>query len=321
MSICTPFKFLAALLAASLLAATPATADDTMRGTSTNDTWMGFMVLSGGKGYAPSPLGAVHYRDIGPRDYEHPIMILHQSPMSMIQFAEVQNALADMGVRAITVDTPGYGMSDLPPHQPTIEEYGANLVHVMDHLGIDKVLIAGHHTGAQIAATFAANFPDRVTGVILHGAALFNEEELAKYQAGIGNRPGTGRTPEPDGSHFVRRFGFPPAEPGRQEIQDAKTWLSITSYIQGPDIGHYAAFHYNMMPDFMAIKAPGMIMTDLKDDVHYIDVRAAELRPDFKYVEFSEGNILEMMAQPKKWAAIAKEFADEIKQEQRASVD
>ncbi len=321
MSIRKPLKSLAALMTVALLAAIPALADETMRGTSTNDTWMGFGILKGGKGYADSPMGQVSYRDIGPRDYEHPIMILHQSPMSMIQFGAAQNALADLGVRAITVDTPGYGMSDLPDRQPTIQEYGANLEYVLDHLGIDKVLIAGHHTGAQIAATFAANFPDRVVGVILHGAAVFNEEELAKYQAGIPNRPGTGRTPQPDGSHFVRRFGFPPAEPGRQEIQDAKTWLSITSFIQGPDIGHYAAFHYDMMPDFMAIKAPGMIMTDLKDDVHYIDVRAAELRPDFKYVEFSEGNILEMMAQPEKWARIAKEFADEIKQEQRASVE
>jgi len=314
-------RSLAAVMTASILVTAPVVADETMRGTSTNDTWMGFTVLSGGKGYAPSPLGDVHYRDIGPRDYEHPIMILHQSPMSMIQFAEAQNALADMGVRAITVDTPGYGMSDLPPHQPTIEEYGANLEYVLDHLGIDKVLIAGHHTGAQIAATFAANFPDRVIGVILHGAALFNEEELAGYQSRIGTATGTGRTPQPDGSHFVRRFGFPPPEPGRQEIQDAKTWLTITSYVQGPDIGHYAAFHYNMMPDFMAIKAPGMIMTDLRDDVHYIDVRAAETRPDFKYVEFSDGNLLEMMAQPEKWARVAKEFADEIKQEQRASVE
>lgn len=319
MSLQKPLKSLAALMTAALLASAPGLADEQMRGTS-NDDWQGFGVLSGGKGYAASPLGQVHYRDVGPRDYEHPIMILHQSPMSMIQFGDVQNALVDLGVRAITVDSPGYGMSDRPPHQPTIEEYGANLVHVLDHLGIEKVLIAGHHTGAQIAATFAANFPDRVVGVILHGAALFNEEELAGYQSRIGKRPGTGRTPQVDGSHFVQRFSFP-MKSQRQEVLDAKTWLAITAFIQGPDIGHYAAFHYNMMSDFMAIQAPGMIMTDLEDDVHYIDVRAAELRPDFKYVEFSEGNILEMMAQPKKWARIAKEFADEIKQEQRASVD
>ena len=309
----------AALIFASLIAAVSLHADESMRGTS-NDDWQGFGVLTSGKGYAASPLGQVHYRDIGPRDYEHPILLLHQSPMSMIQFAEVQNALAELGVRAITVDSPGYGMSDRPPHQPTIQEYASNLIYVLDHLGIDKVLVGGHHTGAQIAASFAANHQARVVGVIMHGAALFNEEELKKYQDGFKNRTGPGRTPQVDGSHFVRRFSFP-MKSQRQEILDAKTWLAITSYIQGPDIGHYAAFHYNMEPDFMAITAPGMIMTDLEDSVHHIDVRAAKKRPDFKYVEFSDGNLLEFMAQPEKWARIAVEFARVIKEQERASIE
>lgn len=314
------FRFIlpvAVMISASLVASVILHADEPMRGTS-NDDWQGWGVLSGGKGYASSPLGQVHYRDIGPRDYENPIVLLHQSPMSMIQFAEVQNALADLGVRAVTVDTPGYGTSDRPPHQPTIQEYASNLVYVLDHIGIDKALVAGHHTGAQIAASFAANYQDRVVGVIMHGAALFNAEELAGYQSRVGK--GTPRTPVVDGSHFVRRFSFP-MKSQRQEILDAKTWLAITSYIQGPDIGHYAAFHYNMEPDFMTITAPGMIMTDLEDSVHYIDVRAAKMRPDFKYVEFSDGNLLEFMAQPEKWARVAADFAAEIKQKRRASAE
>lgn len=300
---------LVALLTATFLNGAQAHADEAMRGTS-NDDWQGWGVISGGKGYAASPLGQVHYRDIGPRDYEHPIVLLHQSPMSMIQFAEVQNALADLGVRSITIDTPGYGTSDRPPHQPTIQEYGNNLAYVLDHLNIEKVLVGGHHTGAQIATAFAASNPDRVVGVILHGAALFNAEELAGYQSRMGK--GTPRTPVLDGSHLTRMMKFPMTSQ-EQKILDAKTWLAITSFIQGPDIGHWAAFHYDMEPDLMAIKVPGLILTDIEDDVHYIDVRVAKMRPDFKYMEFSDGNLLELMAQPKKWAQIAADFAAEIK--------
>ena len=299
---------LAALMTTTILDAAPAHADEAMRGTS-NDDWQGWGVLSGGKGYAASPLGQVHYRDIGPRDYKHPIVLLHQSPMSMIQFAEVQNALVELGVRAITIDSPGYGNSDRPQQQPTIQDYGNNLAYVLDHLNIEKVLVAGHHTGAQIAAAFAANNPDRVVGVILHGAALFNAEELAGYQSRMGK--GRPRTPVLDGSHLTRLMNFPMSSQ-EQKILDAKTWLAITSFIQGPDIGHYAAFHYDMEPDFMAINVPGMILTDTEDDVHYIDVRASKMRPDFKYVEFSDGNLLEFMAQPEKWAKIAAEFAGDI---------
>lgn len=267
-------------------------------------------MLSSGKGYAASPLGQVHYRDIGPREYEHPIVLLHQSPMSMIQFAEVQNALAELGVRAITIDTPGYGNSDRPPHQPTIQEFGNNLVHVLQHLNIDKVLVAGHHTGAQIAAAFAAQNPDRVVGIILHGAAMLNAKERAGYQSRMAK--GIPRTPVLDGSYLTRRMNVPMSSQ-EQKILDAKTWLSITSFIQGPDIGHWAAFRYDMEPDLKAITVPGMILTDTEDEVHYIDVRVSKMRPDFKYVVFSDGNMLEMMAQPEKWAKLASQFANEIK--------
>ena len=97
-----------------------------------------------------------------------------------------------------------------------------------------------------------------------------------------------------------------------QAILDARTWLAITSFIQGPDVGHWAAFNYNMIPDLKAINVPGMILTDTEDNVHYIDVRVSKIRPDFKYRVFSEGNLLEFMAQPKRWASIAAEFYMDI---------
>jgi pimeloyl-ACP methyl ester carboxylesterase len=275
-----------------------------MRGTSSDD-WQGWGVLTGGKGYASTPLGQVHYRDIGPKDYDRPLVLLHQSPMSMIQFAEVQNEVARLGIRAITIDTPGYGSSDRPPHQPTIREFADNLVHVLDHLAIERAVVGGHHTGAQIAAAFTANHPSRALGVILHGAAQFTAEERAYYQSRMGK--GQPRTPVADGSHLTRLMKFPMSSQ-EQAILDAKTWLSITSFIQGPDIGHWAAFHYDMLPDLQKIAVPGLILTDLEDDVHYIDVRVAELRPDFEYRVFSEGNLLEMMAQPKRWASLAAAF-------------
>ena len=297
-----------ALVALTAFYSLSAYAEEGMKGVS-NDDWRGFGVLSSGKGYADSPLGQVHYRDVGPRSDAHPIVLLHQSPMSMIQFAGVQNALAELGFRAITIDTPGYGNSDRPPHQPTIQEYAANLVYVLDHLKIDKILVGGHHTGAQIAASFAANYPKRAVGVILHGAAQLSAEERNKYLA-YKFEP---RTPTLDGSHLIKAFNLLPMSNQEKAILDARTWLAITSFIQGPDIGHWAAFHYDMIPDLEAISVPGLILTDTEDDVHYIDVRVSKIRPDFKYHVFSEGNLLEFMAQPKRWAMIAAEFYEDIK--------
>ena len=181
-------------------------------------------------------------------------------------------------------------------------------MYVLDHLKIDKILVGGHHTGAQIAASFAANYPKRVVGVILHGAAQFTAEEREKYQS-YKFEP---RTPTLDGSHLTKSFDLLPMSNQEQAILNARTWLAVTSFIQGPDIGHWAAFHYDMIPDLEAINVPGMILTDTEDEVHYIDVRVSKMRPDFKYQVFSEGNLLEFMAQPKRWAIIAAAFSEEI---------
>lgn len=301
MSYRTVKKGIAAAALASALALPAVAADGPGRGTSIDD-WKGLTILKGGKGYVQAPLGQLHYRDVGPRD-STPLILLHQSPMSMIQWGDVQNELVGKGRRVITVDTPGNGLSDIPAKQPTIEELADNLVALLDHLKLQKVVMGGHHTGAQIATAFTARHPERVVAVVLHGAAMFSDEELARRQAQIGKGTGTGRLPKADGSNFTRRF-FGNQDDTRQELLDANAWLTITSYMTGPDLGHYAAYYYRMQPDIMKIKVPTLLLSDTGDAVNPIDKEVAKLRPDFEYVEFSDGNFMEFMAQPKKWADI-----------------
>lgn len=291
--------FVGALLAGRIAA------DELGRGVSVDD-WKGFGVLNGGKGYVQTSMGQLHYRDIGPRNYPYPIVLFHQSPMSMIQWAGVQNALASMGIRTITVDTPGYGLSDPPPAQPSIRDFADNMVPLLDHLDLQQVVVGGHHTGAHIAVSFAANHGDRVVGLILHGAALLTPEDAHAYLTYTGRKP---RTPLPDGSHLTRQTrSFNPEGTERQEILDALTWLTIGAYIQGPDIGHWAAYHYDMLADLPQIHVPTILLSDTRDAVNDMDKRLASLRPDFKYVEFSNGDLFEFMAEPQRWAEIVAEW-------------
>jgi pimeloyl-ACP methyl ester carboxylesterase len=305
MSYRTFLKGIATVAVAATLAVPAMAAEGPGRGTSIDD-WKGLTILKGGKGYVQAPLGQLHYRDVGPRD-KTALILLHQSPMSMIQWGDVQNELARKGHRVITVDTPGNGLSDIPDRQPTIEELADNLVALLDHLKLRKVVMGGHHTGAQIATAFTARHPERVVAVILHGAAMFPDEELARRQARIGKGTGTGRLPLPDGSNFTRRF-FGDSKDTRQELLNANAWLTITSYLTGPDLGHYAAYYYRMRPDILKIKVPTLLLSDTGDAVNPIDKEVARLRPDFKYVEFSNGNFMEFMTKPGKWADIVDEW-------------
>jgi pimeloyl-ACP methyl ester carboxylesterase len=275
------------------------------------DGWVGDGVLKSGKGYAPTPMGQVHYRDLGPRDTPVPMLLLHMTPLSMIQFAEAQNAIAARGIRVIAVDTPGYGMSDPPPQAaPEIAEFADNLVAVLDHLKIRKVVIAGHHTGACIATSFAVRHPERVAGIILHGVPIFNEEEIAvRIHRSLGDR-----TPQADGSHLSHYFR--PAAPGAPaqtpEYLKAQTWFALSIFQEGADVGHYAVYRYDMLSDLKRLKGPGMIISDRGDAIHPVDLRAAKTRPDFVYREFSDDSTLSIMMHPKEWAALTTDFYHQI---------
>ncbi len=271
------------------------------------DSWLGAGVLAGGKGYVQTPMGQVHYRDVGPRDAKVPILLIHQAWMWMIEYAQIQNELAKLGYRSIAVDTPGYGLSDPAPGQPTIGDLAENLTPVLDGLKIKTVIIVGHHTGSLIAASFAAHHPDRVTAIILHGNPYFTPAESAAALA----QPDYDRTPKPDGSNFSQFFTYDvPGDPHPPTPENLRSrdWMLLSMYLMGPDIGHWAVYHYDMTADAKAIRAPTLILTDAHDGIHYMDDRLAQLRPDFKYEVFSNYTGIQMMNEPKRWAQMVGDY-------------
>jgi pimeloyl-ACP methyl ester carboxylesterase len=225
----------------------------------------------------------------------------------MIEFVEIQNILAGMGIRSIAIDTPGYGMSDTPSTLPTIPEVADNIVPVLDYLKVRKVVVAGHHTGAAIGVAFAARHPDRTVALIVQGVPLLTDEENAKFLA----RPDIfHHTPVQDGSHLNR--GFKPAGPDvpvkSPERLAVDTWFVLSSFFAGYDI-FPSVFRYDMWPDVKAIKAPTLILSDAKDIVFQGSTRMAALRPDFTYVAFSQEGEEALMVHPEAWSKMAADFA------------
>jgi pimeloyl-ACP methyl ester carboxylesterase len=270
------------------------------------DRWPGNSLLTGGKGYAPTPMGQVHYRDIGPADSQPVVLLMHQSQMSMVQYALIQDDLAAVGLRSLAVDTPGHGMSDLPRLQPTLPQLADNLIPVLDHLKIDKVIAAGHHSGAALAASLAARYPDRVAGAVLHGSVMFDAAEGAAWLAS----PLYDRTPRPDGSHMGAWFRpFQGDIVGDAATLEARTWMILSLFMMGPDVGKPAVFTHDMARDIERISVPTLILTDLEDPVYPKDLRVAQLRPDFAYEVFSPHGAMTMMNQPQRWVRIVAAFA------------
>ena len=77
-----------------------------------------------------------------------PLLLLHQTPRSVDEYAEVLPLLARER-RVIALDTPGYGCSDRVPGQPSIADYAGAAIDVLDALGIERATVVGHHTGGR----------------------------------------------------------------------------------------------------------------------------------------------------------------------------
>ncbi|HSF30762.1 MAG TPA: alpha/beta hydrolase [Candidatus Tectomicrobia bacterium] len=66
--------------------------------------------------------------------------------------------------RVVRLDARGFGRSSIPApgYHWSLEGFATDLVHLMDHLGIDKAHIVGETIGGTIALQFAYQFPDRL---------------------------------------------------------------------------------------------------------------------------------------------------------------
>jgi pimeloyl-ACP methyl ester carboxylesterase len=266
--------------------------------------WPGVHVMGGRKGYADTPLGQVHYRVIGEGV---PLLLLHQTPWFSVQYAKVLPLLAAANIKAIAVDTPGFGFSDLPPEQPSIEDYADTLPYVLDALGLDRVAVAGFHTGASIAAAFAHTHKDRTACLILDGAPLYTEAERKERLS----RAHWDQTPKRDGSHLTDRFSFirDAITKGTAEAE-SMNWSVLSFFLAGESehYGHVAAFSYDMAPAIREIVAPTLLISHSADSLHPAAARIRQMRPDFDYQEFEGGNSHIIYDDPQPWADVVIEF-------------
>jgi len=82
--------------------------------------------------------------------------------------------------RCIPIDLPGYGKSSKDDYPVSMDFYADTIIELLNKLGIDKVVLAGHSMGAHISIFTAIKYSDRVKKLVLASPAgfeTFNEFE------------------------------------------------------------------------------------------------------------------------------------------------
>jgi pimeloyl-ACP methyl ester carboxylesterase len=98
-----------------------------------------------------------------------PVLLLHGFPDSSYLWRNQVPALAGAGMRVIAPDLRGFGESEKPA---AVEDYAitrsvADMVAVLDALGVERAHVVGHDFGAALAWAFAAFVPARVDRLVV----------------------------------------------------------------------------------------------------------------------------------------------------------
>ena len=109
----------------------------------------------------------VHYQEKGAGT---PLVLLHGYTSSTYSWKDVFEPLSKT-FRVIAVDLKGFGFSGKPDGDYTRRAQAQLIVHLLDHLRIEKAWLAGSSMGGEVALNVALASPQRAAGLILIGSA------------------------------------------------------------------------------------------------------------------------------------------------------
>lgn len=122
----------------------------------------------------------IGYAEAGPAD--GPVVLLvHGWPYDIYSFVDVAPILASAGYRVIIPYLRGYGttrfLSEDAPRNGQQSALAADMISLMDVLGIDKAIVAGYDWGARTVNIMAALWPERCRAMVSVSGYLIGSQE------------------------------------------------------------------------------------------------------------------------------------------------
>ena len=122
----------------------------------------------------------VGYAEAGAAD-GRPVILLHGWPYDIHSFVDVVPLLASAGYRVIVPYLRGYGAttfrSSYTLRNAQQAALAADVIALMDALGIDTAIVAGFDWGARTAAIVAVLWPERCKGIVSVSGYLIGSRE------------------------------------------------------------------------------------------------------------------------------------------------
>jgi len=95
-----------------------------------------------------------------------PLLLIHGFPLSGQLYQSQLTGLSNR-FRVITPDLRGFGKSEAPDGNASIETYAHDMLALLDQLGIQSAIIGGHSMGGQVTLEMYKEQPHRFAGMLL----------------------------------------------------------------------------------------------------------------------------------------------------------
>ena len=126
----------------------------------------------------------LRFRVIDEGQRHQPALVFLHAITTRSEVWQAQARLLRQHYRVVRMDYRGHGLSTAPDHGYAFADLAADVAAVTRKLGLRRFVLIGLSFGGMIAQAFATRYPERLTGLVLCGAACeWTEAERAMWQA------------------------------------------------------------------------------------------------------------------------------------------
>jgi pimeloyl-ACP methyl ester carboxylesterase len=226
--------------------------------------------------------------------------------------------------RVVAMDLPGFGCSDLPDGDISIEYYANWVFRLLDELGIEAGAVVGNSMGGFIAAEMAIRRPERVQRLAVVSAAVFWQAyrraqplvQLARMSDAIVARALTRVTDDVATRPRLRAWALATAGFRYPHLIDKELAHEMVRSARRTD-GFLPALEamadFPLEEELPKISCPALIVWGAHDTLVPVKdaKRMEDLIPDSRRVVFERTGHVAMLERPDRFNRLLREFLDE----------
>ena len=243
---------------------------------------------------------SIYYRAFGARG-RTPILLMHGANyFDSYDWIGVAEALAT-DREVASYDKRGFGESGWSPSMDySVDANMGDILAATGELKWDKPIVVGHSASGRLSIAFAANFPDKLSRLIIVDSGLARDEGGGGNRPTIGNPPLVFESVDATMAHFAKLANPPRISHDRERAQAALVKVENGYMLKrDPDFqntkpqGEGASLPQrasrDVWQDLAAVKCPTMILRGLRSD-RYTPEMIARISRDYPNIEWATAN-------------------------------